>query len=110
MNALSSSPDFQDDIVALFSKRVYDIAGTNSKLKVARRILITLPVSHSPPLQVYLNGKYIKINSFEAYAKMYLAGIQDEKPRKFASTTIIDKAGLKRWEVQLVFCLGGETR
>jgi DNA topoisomerase-2 len=39
-----------DDIVALFSKRVYDIAGTSHK-----------------NLKVYLNGERIKVNTFDKY-------------------------------------------
>src|SRR4051812_5358301 len=53
-----------DDMVALMTKRVYDIAGT------ARR-----------SLKVYLNGKRIEINSFEDYVNLFIE--DHEAPRIF---------------------------
>lgn len=44
----------EEDMVQLMHKRVYDLAGCNSRLKV------------------YLNGELIKIRNFLAYAKMFL--------------------------------------
>ena len=46
-----------EDIVALLSKRVYDIAATN--------------LSTGPKLNVYLNGKKIETKTFEAYINIY---------------------------------------
>jgi hypothetical protein len=43
-----------DDIVALMTKRVYDIAGCN------------------PSVKVHLNGNRIAINSFDKYVGLYL--------------------------------------
>jgi DNA topoisomerase-2 len=59
------------DIVALMSKRVYDIAGCNSSVKV------------------YLNGSLIPIRNFTAYCKLYLP--KDQK-------CVFDKIN-DRWEV-----------
>lgn len=44
---------FDKDIIALFTKRVYDVAGCNPKVKV------------------YLNDQLIKISSFEKYVELY---------------------------------------
>ena len=44
---------FDDDIVALFGKRVYDIAGTSTKLKVS------------------LNGERVKVGDFKTYVGLY---------------------------------------
>ncbi|ORY48818.1 DNA topoisomerase, partial [Leucosporidium creatinivorum] len=49
--------DFDDDTVALISKRVYDMAGITKGVKV------------------WLNGKLIKIKDFKAYVQMYTNGI-----------------------------------
>jgi DNA topoisomerase-2 len=47
--------NLDEDIVSLFTKRAYDIAGvTSSKVKV------------------FLNGKLIDIKDFEAYSDLYL--------------------------------------
>ena len=61
------------DIIALMTKRVYDIAGCNSSVKV------------------YLNGTLIPIRNFTAYCKLYL-----DKEQK----CIFEKVG-DRWEVCL---------
>jgi DNA topoisomerase II len=49
--------EFDDDTVALISKRVYDMAGITKGVKV------------------HLNGKLIKIKDFKAYVQMYTNGI-----------------------------------
>ena len=46
-----------EDIVALLSKRVYDIAGTN--------------LAKGPKLNVYLNGKKLDTQTFEKYLGIY---------------------------------------
>lgn len=48
------SNGFEDDILKLFEKRVYDIAGTTPK-----------------SLSVKYNGKKIKENDFRSHAKLY---------------------------------------
>jgi DNA topoisomerase-2 len=50
-----------DDIVALMTKRVYDIAGSNSALKV------------------YLNGKRLPIRSFLDYVKLFIHSTEQAK-------------------------------
>lgn len=89
----------QDDIVALFTKRVWDIAGTYGRLKVGIGPFSFL----TPDRKVYLNDELLKVNSFEAYAKMYLDSAPSDGPRKWASQTIVDSKGLKRWEVLVCF-------
>ena len=69
---------FDDDIVSLFRKRVFDLAGV------------------LPKVRVHLNGKLIKMRSFSDYVDMYLGkGEDDEKPIK-----ILDKdSNNNTWEV-----------
>lgn len=93
-----------DDIISLFSKRVYDVAGCNTKIKV------------------WLNQVKIDFRSFKDYVKLYFKDSQQEgqqeavqknsevkmsvesnQPVKLIGPEIVtDKTGLKRWEV--VFC------
>lgn len=47
-------------------------------------------------VQVYLNGKLLKISNFLAYVKLYLPG---KGAADFAHMTVTDAKGLKRWEV-----------
>ena len=63
---------FDKDIVALMTKRVYDIAGC------------------SPSLKVSLNGEKLKIKDFKAYCEMYLK--DPSKPKIFAQVN-------DRWSV-----------
>lgn len=67
---ISFKPDLQrfkmekldDDIVALFKKRVYDVAGVTDK-----------------SLNVYLNGEKILIKSFPQYVELYRAKTEDNE-------------------------------
>lgn len=69
---------FDSDIVSLFKKRVYDIAGCT-------------PSS----VNVYLNGKKIdKVKNFESYIDMYLT--EDERKSK-----VFEKIN-ERWEVCVI--------
>ncbi len=72
---------FDKDIVALFTKRVYDIAGVNSALKV------------------YLNGKLIKLGSFEKYVELYFKN--KDVPHVFQKIN-------DRWEVCVGLSQGGQ--
>lgn len=64
-----------EDLVALLSKRVYDLAGTNC--------------SGNSKIAVYLNGERIQVKSLETYIDMF-AGL--EKPIAFARVN-------DRWEI-----------
>jgi DNA topoisomerase II len=86
------TPDFKkfgmdsmdDDLEALFKRRVYDLAGT---LK---------------GVIVHLNGDRIKANSFEKYIKMYMKAINKERDAEDASANkviIDDTDAHKRWEI-----------
>jgi len=67
---------FDDDIIALMKKRVYDIAGTAPK-----------------GLKVYLNGAKIKVKDFEDYVNLFLPQ-NVEKPAPRVYEAIND-----RWQV-----------
>lgn len=70
------------DIVALFKKRVVDIAGCNSKL------------------QVWLNDEKLPIRSFKDYVGLYFKSRSDEsKPVIIGPDVIVDATGKRRWEV-----------
>jgi DNA topoisomerase-2 len=96
-----------DDIISLFSKRVYDVAGCNTKIKV------------------WLNQAKIEFRSFKDYVKLYFKDPQQEGQEEkeeaaqkssgvkmlgsnqsaaklIGPEIVTDKTGLKRWEV--VFC------
>lgn len=70
----------EDDIVALMSRRAYDIAMTTAGVKV------------------YLNGERIKINKFKDYVDLYIKGKEDEngQPLKVVYEKVND-----RWELAL---------
>lgn len=68
-----SLQELDDDIVALFRKRVYDMAGVTDK-----------------SVRVYLNGKRLSVNNFESYVGMY----QTDEESKVVFENIND-----RWEV-----------
>lgn len=80
--------ELDEDMVSLMHKRVYDVAGCNSGLKV------------------YLNGTLLKIRNFAQYVRMFLDadalanGAEGEK-RDVLVESITDKAGLKRWEIAI---------
>ena len=75
---------FDADIIALFKKRVYDIAGCNTKLNV------------------FLNGTKIELRSFKDYVALYFASRPEgSRPSIIGPEILIDKAGRKRWEVVL---------
>lgn len=90
--------EFDDDTVALISKRVYDMAGITKGVRV------------------FLNGKQIKVRDFKAYVGMYthginmLTGANDKKGKKDldlagADPAAVDKKAIiyerfgERWEV-----------
>jgi DNA topoisomerase-2 len=67
---------FEDDIISLFTKRVYDIAGvTDGRVKVE------------------LNGKPIEIKTFVEYTDLYLSTVENKSLPK-----VIEKKS-DRWEV-----------
>ncbi|XP_041986182.1 DNA topoisomerase 2 [Aricia agestis] len=68
----------EDDIVALMSRRAYDIAASTQGVKV------------------YLNGERLKINKFKDYVDLYIKGKEDENghPLKVIYEKVND-----RWEV-----------
>ncbi|XP_028179353.1 DNA topoisomerase 2 isoform X1 [Ostrinia furnacalis] len=70
----------EDDIVALMSRRAYDVAASTAGVKV------------------YLNGERIKINKFKDYVDLYIKGKEDEngQPLKVVYEKVND-----RWEVAL---------
>ncbi|CAG9794048.1 unnamed protein product [Diatraea saccharalis] len=70
----------EDDIVALMSRRAYDVAASSHGVKV------------------YLNGERIKINKFKDYVDLYIKGKEDEngQPLKVVYEKVSD-----RWEVAL---------
>ncbi|KAI1292341.1 DNA topoisomerase 2-beta [Halotydeus destructor] len=75
-----SMAELDKDIVALMSRRAYDIAGTSRGVKV------------------YLNGKRLPIKSFKDYVEQYLKGKEDEtgNPLKSAYEQVSD-----RWEISV---------
>ncbi|XP_052741685.1 DNA topoisomerase 2 isoform X2 [Bicyclus anynana] len=70
----------EDDIVALMSRRAYDVAASTQGVKV------------------YLNGERLKINKFKDYVDLYIKGKEDEngQPLKVVYEKVND-----RWEVAL---------
>ena len=91
---ISFRPDFKrfdgmtaldDDIVALLSKRVIDVAGCNAKLNV------------------HLNGVKIDIRTFKDYVSLYFkTRDESERPDIIGPEIISDSTGRKRWEVAFV--------
>lgn len=69
------------DIVALMTKRVYDIAGCNSSLKVS------------------LNNNPISVKTFKDYAMMYFKSRSTDRPPELIYEKILDNDGKRRWEV-----------
>ncbi|GBB91406.1 hypothetical protein RclHR1_01870001 [Rhizophagus clarus] len=75
------SNKFDDDIVALLKKRVYDLAGCVKNVKV------------------FLNGERLKIKNFKEYALMYLSGNDDSVDLR---SSIIYEDVNQRWEIAFV--------
>ena len=73
------------DIVSLFRKRAYDIAGT------------------TPGLEVYFNDKLIEIENFEDYCRMF----SGEKELHYSN--ISNKESLQRWQVGVMASNQGFT-
>ena len=71
--------ELDDDIVALFEKRVFDMAGVTPKT-----------------VSVYLNGKKIKVKNFEDYIRMYLEASKEEDEM---DPPIVYESPHERWEV-----------
>ncbi|KAL4703252.1 hypothetical protein ACJJTC_018017 [Scirpophaga incertulas] len=76
----------EDDIVALMSRRAYDVAASTLGVKV------------------YLNGERIKINKFKDYVDLYTKGFEDQsgQPLKVVYEKVND-----RWEVALTISQHG---
>lgn len=76
---LFNMESFDDDIVSLMEKRVYDMAGvTDSSLKV------------------YLNGEKVNVKNFEQYIKMYQ--VESSSANTKDNKLVYLKAG-DRWEI-----------
>ena len=71
--------ELDDDIVALFEKRVFDMAGVTPKT-----------------VSVYLNGKKLKVKNFEDYIRMYLEASKEEDEM---DPPIVYESPHERWEV-----------
>ena len=71
--------ELDDDIVALFEKRVFDMAGITPKT-----------------VSVYLNGKKLKVKNFEDYIHMYLDASKEEDEM---DPPIVYESPHERWEV-----------
>ncbi len=77
--------NFNDDTIALFKKRVYDIAACTINKKV----------------KVYLNDKLIKMNSFEDYTKMFIEQEYDENKNPIMRSVYEEPN--ERWKVCVVY-------
>ena len=73
----------QKDIVNLYKKRAYDIAGTENGL------------------DIYFNGKLLQISDFHQYCKMYSSDIIYHKPN--------NKEAKGRWEVAFAVNENGDN-
>ena len=71
--------ELDDDIIALFEKRVYDMAGITPN-----------------SVSVYLNGKKLNVKNFEDYIRMYLDASKEEDEM---DPPIVFEQPHKRWEV-----------
>ena len=81
--------EFDDDIVALMMKRVYDMAGvTDSSLKVGE--------GWSDEKKVFLNGERVEVKYFEQYIKMYQ--MESTSANTKENKIVYCKAG-PRWEI-----------
>ena len=71
--------NLDEDIISLFKKRVYDMAGITPK-----------------NVNVYLNGEKIQVENFEKYINMY---IQASKEEDFEDPPIVFEQPQERWEI-----------
>ena len=71
--------ELDDDIIALFQKRVYDMAGVTPKT-----------------VSVYYNNKKLNIKNFESYIKMFLESSKEEDEQ---FPPIVFEQPNKRWEI-----------
>lgn len=77
------------DAVGLLTRRVWDVAGCNSDIKV------------------FLNDQEIKMKNFAQYVQMYRAATDSSKAEeKVEVETIKDEKGLRRWEVAIALSDG----
>eukprot|EP01132_Coremiostelium_polycephalum_P007836 gene7836-9650_t len=74
---------FDEDLIALLNKRVYDVAGCN------------------PSIKVYLNGTELGIKSFEKYISLYF--LADDSPPK-----IFYEKVSPRWEIAVTLSTEGQ--
>jgi len=70
-----------EDIIALFKKRVYDMAGITPK-----------------GVNVYLNGEKLQVENFEKYINMY---IQASKEEDLEDPPIVFEQPHERWEIAM---------
>ncbi|KAK0402260.1 hypothetical protein QR680_016238 [Steinernema hermaphroditum] len=73
--------ELDDDIIALMSRRAFDVAGSTKGVTV------------------FLNGKKIPVQGFEKYIKFYTKNFEDEEKENSAKV-VFESAG-SRWEVGL---------
>ena len=86
---ITFEPDFKkfkmnemdDDIISLMKKRVYDVAGTTPER-----------------INVYLNGKKIKISKFSDYIDLYIKNRYFDEENKIEYPKLIYTAN-QRWEI-----------
>ena len=72
--------ELDDDIVSLFTKRIYDVAGITPK-----------------GVKVYLNGDRIKVDDFRSYCDLYFKNKEIEEEKLDIFTEKHDKG---RWEIR----------
>ncbi|CAJ0835581.1 8670_t:CDS:2, partial [Entrophospora sp. SA101] len=93
---ISFIPDFEkfgmteltDDIIALLSKRVFDMAGTVKDVKV------------------FLNYKRIQVKNFKEYVQMYLKSVNAAGAS--SRTTVVHEHFNDRWEVSVTPSVEGQ--
>lgn len=78
-----------NDIVALLSRRAYDVAGCTRGVKV------------------YLNGKRLPVKGFKDYVQLFLKDKEDEQGNPL---TIVYESVNDRWEVAMTLSEGGDFR
>ena len=71
--------EFDEDMISLMMKRVYDIGGSTSR-----------------NIKVYLNGKKIPISNFKEYVSLYLDDIKDENNKSLPK---LYESPNDRWEI-----------
>lgn len=85
-NRFGMTEGIDDDTESLLYRRVYDMAGTVTGVRV------------------YLNGEQLKLKDFKSYCNMYAKAIADKRSMEEGGTPtctveIDDKKGHPRWEV-----------